>query len=52
MLERIRYRLLMYRLRGEIARFARGETHTETRRNTEKMKTVAAPACKACGSIV
>ncbi len=49
MIERIRYRLLMRRLRGEIAEVVSGKRGT---RRAEKMKTAALTACKACGSIV
>lgn len=52
MLEQIRYRLLMMKLRGEIARLVRVEASPGAERNAEKMKTVTVPACKACGSIV
>ncbi len=51
MIERIRYRILMRRLRGEIARTlcADGRRHVKA---PEKPQTVVPNACKACGSIV
>ena len=51
MIERIRYRLLMRRLRGEIVRTlcSDGPRRAETR---EKPQTVVPNACKACGSMV
>lgn len=49
MLNRIRYRILMHRLRGEIALVVRGE---KTNRTPEKRKSPSITACKACGSIV
>ena len=51
MAEQIRYRLLMRRLRREIARMACDEKQTDPKK-AEKMKTRVATACKACGSIV
>ncbi len=51
MLEQIRYRILMLRLRGEIARLVREEDRPESAR-AEKYKTAPVNACKACGSIV
>ena len=50
MIDRIRYRFLMRRLRGEIARFVTHEAKIPERK--EKCKTVRPNACKACGSIV
>ncbi len=52
MLERIRYRFLMRKMRKEIARLSDdGRSYTE-KRNTEKEKRAVMTACKACGSIV
>lgn len=51
MLNRILYRILMLRLRGEIARLVREEEQPEAAR-AEKYKTARVNACKACGSIV
>ena len=48
MIEWIRYRMLMRRLRGEIADAVNGGRQP---RRAEKRKT-AATACKPCGSIV
>lgn len=52
MLTWIRYRLLMHNLRGEIALLVNDKKASPQKRNTEKMKTPVATACKACGSIV
>jgi len=49
MLNWIRYRILMRRLRGEIARVVNGE---KPNRTPEKIKSPSVTACKACGSIV
>ena len=46
MLEAVRYRLLMLRLRAEIARTVRGDSFAKTAR------TVGKPTCKVCESIV
>jgi len=48
MIEWIRYRMLMRRLRGEIAHVVNDE---QKPRRAEKRKT-GMTACKACGSIV
>lgn len=52
MAERIRYRLLMRRLRGEIAHFINRDRKQSEKQNTEKEKRALVTACKACGSIV
>ena len=49
MLNQLRYRFLMRRLRKEIARTVNGKQRT---RRDEKIKSAALTACKACGSIV
>ena len=49
MIEQIRYRFLMRRLRKEIARTVNGSQRT---RRDEKIKTAVLTACKAYGSIV
>ena len=49
MMERIRYRFLMRRLRKEIAQTVSGKQRP---RRDEKIKTAALTACKAYGSIV
>lgn len=49
MVEWIQYRLLMRRLRAEIAAVAGGKQKTH---RSEKIKTTALTACKAYGSIV
>jgi hypothetical protein len=50
MIERIRYMLLMRRLRGEIVRtLCTDDRHAKA---LEKPQTVVPNACKACGSIV
>ncbi len=49
MMNWIRYRILMHRLRGEIALVVRGKKTVPT---AEKRKSPYATACKACGSIV
>ena len=49
MMEQIRYRFLMRRLRKEIARTVNGSQRT---RRDEKIKTAVLTACKAYGSIV
>lgn len=49
MTEQIRYRLLMRRLRKEIAQTVNGKRRTG---RDEKIKTAVLTACKAYGSIV
>ncbi len=49
MIERIRYRFLMRRLRKEIAHTVSGKPHV---RQDEKIKSTVLTACKAYGSIV
>lgn len=49
MLNRIRYRILMRRLRGEIARLVNDDRKDPF---PEKQKTAVVTACKALGSIV
>ena len=49
MLERIRYRLLMRRLRREIALIV---NEIEEPRTVEKIKSPFVTACNACGNIV
>ena len=49
MIEWIRYRFLMRRLRGEIAQLVSEEQQAIC---SKKIKTAAVTACKACGSIV
>ncbi len=49
MLNWIRYRILMHRLRGEIALVVNEERMNRT---PEKIKSTSVTACKACGSIV
>ena len=51
MLNRIRYRILMMRLRGEIADLVRKGEQPDTPK-AEICKTARVNACKACGSIV
>jgi len=51
MIERIRYHLLMRRLRGEIARTLNGSAAARPQAR-EKPQTAVPTACKACGSIV
>jgi hypothetical protein len=52
MTEWIRYRFLMRRLRGEIARFVDRDRKQTKKQNAEKEKRAVVTACKACGSIV
>ena len=49
MIDWIRYRMLMRRLRGEIQSVMNGRQKTQ---RAEKSKTAALTACKACGTIV
>ncbi|MBQ1820641.1 MAG: hypothetical protein II117_03455 [Clostridia bacterium] len=51
MMEWIRYRMLMRRLRGEIAVLTIGQRKKASGTTAEAIKS-AATACKACGSIV
>jgi hypothetical protein len=51
MIERIRYRFLMRRLRGEIARTVCGSAARDPRKK-EMPQTAVPHACNACGSIV
>ena len=51
MIEKLRYRILMLRLRGEIARLVR-EDEPSAANEAETYKTARLNACKACGSIV
>lgn len=49
MMDWIRYRMLMRRLRGEIAVVVNGKQKPQ---RAEKMKTAGLTACKPCESIV
>jgi hypothetical protein len=52
MMEQIRYRLLMRRLRWEIARTVADSAKGSARQRRESKKSSGVTACKACGSIV
>ena len=52
MMEQIRYRLLMLRLRGEIARTVADSAKGSAGQRRESKKSSGVTACKACGSIV
>ena len=52
MIEWIRYRFLMRRLRGEIARTVRSGSGCAPEQRPERRKSSFPTACKACGSIV
>ncbi len=52
MLNRIRYRVLMRRLRAEIADVVGAEPKAFPKPRAEKVKTPVVTACKACGNIV
>ncbi len=52
MLNRIRYRILMRRLRSEIADTVCKDRTAVGRLRVQKMKTSVTTACKACGNIV
>ena len=52
MIDWIRYRFLMRRLRGEIARTVRSGSICAPKPRPERRKSTLVTACKACGSIV
>ena len=52
MIEKIRYLLLMRRLRAEISRFVSEDTANSSVPRRERKNSSGMTACKACGSIV
>lgn len=52
MLEAIRYRILMRKLRGEIAATIREQFESPVRTDAVSEQTGVKPTCKACVSIV